>query len=130
MRNVELWVKGYIGYHLQQAITNQLKQRKLNQRCVSLTQVEVDKNDLAFKNPSKPIGNFYSKQQVDQLTKEKAWVLSKMPVEVIVVLSQATKPLRIVELDTIKKLIRTRYYCDYSWRRVFRFMKITLFIKE
>lgn len=99
--------QGYIGYHLQQAITNQLKQRKLNQQCVSLiTQVEVDKNDLAFKKPSKPIGNFYSKQQADQLTKEKAWVFVEDAGRGYRRVVASPKPLKIVELDTIKKLIK------------------------
>lgn len=53
--------QGYIGYHLQNAIARELHARGLAKNVVTLvTQVEVDAADPAFKNPTKPIGAFYS----------------------------------------------------------------------
>ena len=55
--------QGYIGYHLQQSIQKELKDNGLNKPCATIvTQVIVDENDDAFKNPTKPIGSFYSEE--------------------------------------------------------------------
>lgn len=63
--------QGYIGYHLQNAIENELKQRKMDMTVASIvTQVLVDKNDKAFLNPTKPIGSFYSKDEADEMAKD------------------------------------------------------------
>ena len=60
--------QGYTGYHLQQSIQKELAKRNINKNCVTLiTQVEVDKNDEAFQNPTKPIGSFYSKEEAFML---------------------------------------------------------------
>lgn len=62
------YTQGYIGYHLQNAIGCVLKEKKVNRNVVSIiTQVEVDRLDTAFKNPTKPIGAFFSKQEADKL---------------------------------------------------------------
>lgn len=62
--------QGYIGYHLQQSIKNELMKRKINKDVVTIvTQSIVDKNDIAFKNPSKPIGNFVTKEEMEILRK-------------------------------------------------------------
>ena len=56
--------QGYIGYHLQQALRFALKKRGKDVPVVTLaTQVVVDKNDPGFKNPTKPIGPFYSQEE-------------------------------------------------------------------
>lgn len=60
--------QGYIGYHLQQAIANELKARNINKSVASIvSQTLVDKNDEAFKNPTKPIGGFMSEQEAKAL---------------------------------------------------------------
>ncbi|WP_040552115.1 carbamate kinase [Peptoniphilus indolicus] len=60
--------QGYIGYHLQNSIENELNKRDMKVDVVSLvTQVLVDKNDKAFENPTKPIGSFYSKEEAEKL---------------------------------------------------------------
>lgn len=53
--------QGYIGYHLQNAIYNAFKKQNINgQVNYILTQTLVDANDPAFKNPTKPVGIFYT----------------------------------------------------------------------
>ncbi|SQA99292.1 Carbamate kinase 1 [Cedecea neteri] len=59
-----------IGYMLQQALKNHLPDREAS---VLLTQVEVDPQDPAFSNPTKYIGPVYSKEQADELVRDKGW---------------------------------------------------------
>ena len=64
--------QGYIGYHLQQAIGDELKRRNVKREVVCLiTQVLVSENDPAFTNPSKPIGMVQTKEQADKIKAEK-----------------------------------------------------------
>ena len=63
--------QGYIGYHLQNAIGNELTAQKIDKTIASIvTQVIVDENDPAFSRPTKPIGNFYSKEESEKLAKK------------------------------------------------------------
>ena len=51
--------QGAIGYALQQNLQNKLYQRGIKKKVVTvITQVLVDRDDPAFKSPSKPIGSF------------------------------------------------------------------------
>lgn len=62
--------QGYIGYHLQKGIKKELRIQKMPWHVATVvTQVEVDKNDPAFANPTKPIGAFYTKEQAEEMTK-------------------------------------------------------------
>jgi len=64
--------EGMIGYLIQQELGNELPFEK---RLASLlTLIEVDPNDPAFENPTKPIGPVYGKQEADRLAEEKGWV--------------------------------------------------------
>ena len=63
--------QGAIGYQIQQAMDNEFKSRGMDQSAVTVvTQVEVDKNDQAFVTPTKPIGTFYSEDQIESIKKE------------------------------------------------------------
>ncbi len=60
--------QGFIGYMIQQALRNELKSRGIDKYVVTvISRVIVDKHDLAFQNPTKPIGPFYSKDEADRL---------------------------------------------------------------
>jgi len=60
--------QGYIGFHMQNAIGNELSAQNVDKTIASVvTQVIVDKDDEAFQNPRKPIGSFYSKEEADEL---------------------------------------------------------------
>jgi carbamate kinase len=68
--------QGQIGYMLQQALSSEFVERGMNKVAVSLiTQVIVSEDDPAFKNPTKPIGRYYSAQEAKELHKEKGWVM-------------------------------------------------------
>jgi carbamate kinase len=64
--------QGFIGYMIQQALRNELKSRGIDKYVVTvITRVIVDKDDLAFQNPSKPIGPFYSKDEATQILRQR-----------------------------------------------------------
>ncbi len=65
---------GSIGYILQQAFLNRLREEEAQRYVVTMiTQVIVDPNDPAFARPSKPIGMYYSKDDADHLHREFGW---------------------------------------------------------
>ena len=64
--------QGMIGYHLQQALGYELRVREIEKSVATIiTQVVVDKEDQAFKNATKPIGPFYTKEEAETLRVEK-----------------------------------------------------------
>lgn len=98
--------QGYIGYHLQQAIYNELHSRSISKNVVSLiTQTIVDKDDDAFKNPTKPVGAFYTKEQAEALAQEKGDVFAEDAGRGYRRVVPSPAPQRIVEIDTIKELV-------------------------
>lgn len=63
--------QGYIGYHLQSAISRELQKRGMEKNAVALiTRVEVDPDDVAFSEPTKPIGAFYSENEMREIKKQ------------------------------------------------------------
>ncbi len=70
--------QGYIGYHLQQAIREEMKKRGLNKEIATvITQVVVDEKDEGFKNPTKPVGSFFTEEQAKKLMQEKGYVMKE-----------------------------------------------------
>jgi carbamate kinase len=63
--------EGLIGYILEQELGNALPFEK--HIATLLTMIEVDRNDPAFGNPTKPIGPMYTKEEADTLAAEKGW---------------------------------------------------------
>ncbi len=62
--------QGYIGYHLQNTIGNELAKQKIEKSIAAIvTQVIVDKDDPAFDRPTKPIGSFYTLEESLELQK-------------------------------------------------------------
>ncbi len=98
--------QGYIGYHLQQAIYNELHSRAIPKNVVSLiTQTIVDKDDDAFKNPTKPVGAFYTKEQAEALAQEKGDVFAEDAGRGYRRVVPSPGPQRIMEIDIIKELV-------------------------
>lgn len=63
--------QGFIGYMMETALKNHMKERGIATNVVTLlTMVEVDKDDQAFKNPTKPIGVFFSEEEAHRLEKQ------------------------------------------------------------
>ena len=60
--------QGYIGYHLQNGIKRELRREGMPWHVASMiTQVVVDENDPAFKNPTKPIGAYYTEEEAREI---------------------------------------------------------------
>ena len=63
--------QGAIGFHLQQAVNNEFTRRGIAKEAVTVvTLVEVDRDDPAFSNPTKPIGSFFTEEQIGTIRKE------------------------------------------------------------
>ena len=59
--------QGSIGYMLQQALNDEFYQRRIPRHCITMTtQVRVDRDDPAFRSPTKPIGGFLDKQTAER----------------------------------------------------------------
>jgi len=100
--------QGQIGYMLQQTLITYLKKARLNLSVATvLTQVLVDKNDPDFKNPSKPVGPFYTKKEAEKLAK-KGYIIKKVrPIgeKAYRRVVPSPDPLAIIEQDTIRQLV-------------------------
>ena len=100
--------QGYIGYHLQQAIGNELKRENIDKCCVTvITQVVVDEHDPAFKNPTKPIGSFYTKEDAEKIEKEKGYTFVEDSGRGYRRVVASPKPVEIVESNVIEKIVAT-----------------------
>lgn len=98
--------QGYIGYHLQNAIKEELIRRNIEKPVGTVvTQVLVDKNDAGFKNPTKPIGSFYSEEEAKVLHKEKGYVMKEDAGRGYRRVVPSPKPMDVIEKDMIKELM-------------------------
>lgn len=98
--------QGYIGYQLQQVLENELKKQHIAKSCVTvITQVLVDAKDQAFKNPTKPIGAFYSKEEAKKIAKEKKQTFVSDAGRGFRRVVPSPKPIDILEKKAIKLLV-------------------------
>lgn len=98
--------QGYIGYHLQQSLQNELHKQWLQKNVVSvITQVEVNPTDTAFQNPSKPVGAFYSKEAAQQIEHDKGYVFKEDAGRGYRQVVPSPQPKSIIELNSINDLI-------------------------
>lgn len=98
--------QGYIGYHLQQSLQNELQQRGITKDVASVvTQVEVDEGDAAFQHPTKPVGAFYSKEDADRIVAEKGYTFVEDAGRGYRQVVPSPQPKSIIELKSINDLI-------------------------
>ncbi len=98
--------QGYIGYHLQNALQEELCKRKINKPAATIiTQVVVDKNDPAFKNPTKPIGAFYSEADAKKIQEEKGFVFKEDAGRGYRRVVASPLPVDVVEIETVRTLV-------------------------
>lgn len=98
--------EGYIGYHLQNSIREELLKRGIKKSVDTITtQVIVDKNDSGFKNPTKPIGSFYSKEEAEKLERENGYVMKEDAGRGYRRVVASPKPIDIVEKEAIKTMV-------------------------
>lgn len=98
--------QSYIGYDLENALQEELRQRNISKAVTTIvTQVVVDENDPAFKKPTKPIGRFMTKEEAEQLVKEKNIQVMEDAGRGYRQVVASPKPKNIVELLTIQTLV-------------------------
>ena len=99
--------QGYIGYHLQNAIREELLNRGIHMPVATvITQVIVDKNDPAFGKPTKPIGAFYSKEEADKLMAEKGYSMVEDAGRGWRRVVASPQPIDVAEKETVKALVK------------------------
>ena len=98
--------EAYIGYDLQNALQEEFANRnlKVNGVATLITQTEVDENDPAFKNPTKPIGQFMTKEQAEEKAKELGWEIVEDSGRGYRRVVASPIPNHIVEIDAIKAM--------------------------
>jgi carbamate kinase len=101
--------QGAIGYMISMALINEFKRRGLKRQTAAVvTQVVVDKEDVAFKNPTKGIGGFTTQDKAEVFAKE-GWVVKEDAGRGWRRLIGSPIPKRIVEFDVIKRLVDDGY---------------------
>ena len=94
--------QGYIGYHLQNSIQNELAARGLHKSVATVvTQVLVDPNDPAFSHPTKPIGAFYTKVQAEAIAAEKGYTMVEDAGRGYRQVVPSPKPIDVIEKDAV-----------------------------
>lgn len=101
--------QGGIGYMIERMLRNVLRKHGINKEvCCLVTPIIVDKDDPAFKNPTKRVGKIYTKEQADQLSKSKGWIFKEEVKDTgsgwrrVV---PSPKPMGIVNEKVIKQLV-------------------------
>ena len=102
--------QGYIGYDLQNALREEMLDRGIDVGAATvLTQVEVDPNDPAFANPTKPIGAFMTREEADRMIAERGYDVVEDAGRGYRRVVASPRPVGIVELDTIRSLVETNH---------------------
>lgn len=98
-------IQGGMGYMIQQCLSRRLAEEGIERRVVTvLTQVVVDPNDPSLTDPTKPIGPFYKKDEVEEL-RRRGWVVREDSGRGYRRFVRSPLPLEIVERETIRLLV-------------------------
>ena len=99
--------QGYIGFHLQNAIGNELARRGIVKDVATVvTQVLVDEADPAFQHPAKPVGAFYDKETAERIAREKGYTMVEDAGRGYRQVVPSPKPIDVIEKHTIRALIQ------------------------
>ena len=100
--------QGYIGYDLQNAMREEMLDRGISKGAATvLTQVEVDPEDQAFLNPTKPIGPFMTEAEARALEKDRDYHVMEDAGRGWRRVVASPEPKSIIEIDTIRSLVET-----------------------
>ena len=98
--------QGYIGYHLQQALQNELRRRGIVREVATVvTEVVVDQSDPGFAHPTKPVGSFYTREEAEKIAAEKGFTFVEDAGRGYRRVVPSPIPQRIVELGVVQQLI-------------------------
>lgn len=100
--------QGYIGFHLQNAIGNELAARGIEKDVATVvTQVLVDEADPAFQKPTKPVGAFYDKETAERIAAEKGFTMVEDAGRGYRRVVPSPKPVDVIETNTVKALVKS-----------------------
>ncbi|MCP4129086.1 MAG: carbamate kinase [Gammaproteobacteria bacterium] len=110
--NVVADTQGSIGYQIQQSLNNELAHRGITGQCVTVvTQVLVDKDDPGFKNPSKPVGEFFDEEQLAEIRRDYPdWTLVQDAGRGFRRVVPSPEPREVVERPVIESLLDSGYH--------------------
>ncbi len=98
--------QAYIGYDLQNALREELLNRKKDIPVATMvTQVRVDASDPAFQNPTKPIGQFFTKEEADEVAAKYGYIMKEDAGRGYRRVVASPKPAEIIEIGAIKALV-------------------------
>ena len=101
--------EGGMGYMVAQSLDNRLKKEKINRLVVPIvTQVLVDKDDPSISDPTKFIGQFYSREEADELAKKRGWRMKKDSNRGWRRVVPSPTPLEIIEKEAVKTLLERK----------------------
>lgn len=99
--------QGYIGYHLQQALQEELRRRGIQKEVATvITQVVVDENDPGFRHPTKPVGSFYTRDQAEKMAANKGLTFVEDAGRGYRRVVPSPVPQRIVEIKVVEQLVQ------------------------
>jgi carbamate kinase len=103
-------LQGAIGYMFVKAFRNEFRRRRLDRRPVAVvTQTLVDRDDPAFRDPSKPIGSHMDEATAKRLGQQQGWVVKEDAGRGWRRVVPSPEPKSIVEVDVIRFLARAGY---------------------
>ena len=98
--------QGYIGYHLQNALGNELAARGIQKNVATVvTQVLVDEKDPAFSKPTKPVGAFYDAATAERLRAEKGFTMVEDAGRGYRRVVPSPKPVDVIEKDVVRAML-------------------------
>ena len=102
--------EGYIGYHIQNAIDNRLKELGIHRPVSTIvTQVEVDPKDPRFENPTKPIGKFYSEAESKEIAAKTGYIFKEDAGRGYRRVVPSPLPIDIIEKESINTLVENKH---------------------
>ena len=98
--------QGAIGYALQQNLANEFRRRGMEMRAATVvTQVLVDRDDLSFQSPTKPIGGFMEEAEARERAAKENWVVVEDAGRGWRRVVASPLPKEIIELNAVRQLL-------------------------
>ncbi|MEM7249055.1 MAG: carbamate kinase [Acidobacteriota bacterium] len=96
--------EGSLGYYLQRALLNELRQREIRRYVVTVvTQVLVDPEDPAFEEPTKPVGPFLTKEDAEARRDEEGWIIKEDAGRGWRRVVPSPEPLKVIQRDMVRE---------------------------
>jgi len=102
--------QGALGYQIQQALENEFRRRRLKKSVATVvTQTLVNRDDAAFANPGKPIGEFYTREQAEDRMRVEKWTMIEDAGRGWRRVVASPIPVRIIESKVVRHLVKDGY---------------------